>query len=52
MNRVEATKKFKLEAAMAAWRAKGNFRLADACAVALEAEKVFNKDQKTILNVK
>ena len=35
---MEQERKIRLEAAMADWKAKGNSRLAEACAIALEAE--------------
>ena len=39
-------RKLRLEAAMAAWKAKGNSRLAEACAVALEADQARNLPPK------
>ncbi len=36
---MEQDRRLKLESAMANWKAKGNVRLADACAVALEGIK-------------
>ncbi len=37
---MEQERKLRLEAAMAAWKAKGNVRLAEACAIALESDQM------------
>ena len=46
-NLMEQEHKLRLQAAMAAWKAKGNARLADACAVALEAEQTKLKTRES-----
>ncbi len=43
---MDQERKLRLEAAMAAWKAKGNQRLADAVAVALESDQTKIKAQK------
>ena len=45
---MEKDRKIRLEAAMTAWKAKGNVRLAEACAEALEAEQAKSKPQKPV----
>ncbi len=45
---MEQDRKLRLEAAMVAWKAKGNVRLAEACAVALEGEATKVKPLKPL----
>ncbi len=40
-------RKIRLEEAMATWKAKGNVRLAEACAIALEESPPKSKQAKT-----
>ncbi len=42
---MDSKNKKRLESAMALWKEKGNLRLAEACAIALEDEKSINKDR-------
>ena len=44
---MEQKHKARLQEAMAAWKAKGNERLAEACAIALEADQAKGKTGKT-----
>ena len=43
---MDKERKIRLQAAMASWKAKGNERLAEACAVALESDETTSKPGK------
>ena len=45
---MDNTNKAHLEAAMISWKAKGNVRLAEACAIALENEQKKIKGKKSV----
>ncbi len=44
---MDVNSKNRIKAAMASWKAKGNVRLAEACAIALEDDQSKNKGKKT-----